>query len=206
MKVVVINANPKKKGALATLVEEASRAASESGAEVEELRLADLDIGYCRFCMTCYRDTAGPIGCCSQEDDMKWILPRLRAADGYIMASPVSSGHGNAIYKTFFERCAYTAGSSEGKILWLKGCPVSRWTDRQRFTVTLVSAGTMPTWMRRLCDVATSQMKEMSKRSFNARVVGTLYAGKLSFRRLKDRDIRKARDLGRDLVSAIRST
>lgn len=38
MKIVVVNASPRKKGALSALVYEASRAASESGAEVEELR------------------------------------------------------------------------------------------------------------------------------------------------------------------------
>lgn len=202
MKVVLINANPKKKGALATLIEEASSGASEGGAEVEELRLADLDIGYCKFCMTCYRDTESPIGRCSQEDDMMWILERLRLADAYIIATPVSSGHGNAIFKTFFERCAYTAGSSRGKILWLKGIPTSRFTDKQRYAVTIATAGTMPTYLRKLCDVATKQMKELSRLSFNAETIGTLYAGELTFKGLKDKDRRRARELGRSLTQA----
>jgi multimeric flavodoxin WrbA len=205
MKIVVINANPKKKGALTTLVEEASQGASERGAEVEELRLADLDIGYCRFCMTCYKDPESPIGRCAQDDDMKWILPKLKEADGYIIATQVSSGHGNAIFKTFFERCAYTAGSSRGKILWMKGVPVSRFTDRQRFAVTLATAGTIPTRLRMLCDVATKQMKEMAKLSFNAEVIETLYAGELTFKGLKDKDVREAREMGRALASKIRA-
>ncbi|MBN2028242.1 MAG: flavodoxin family protein [Actinobacteria bacterium] len=202
VKVVVINANPKKKGALATLIEEASSAAAQGGAEVEELRLADLDIGYCKFCMTCYRDTESPIGRCSQEDDMKWILERLKEADAYIIATPVSSGHGNAIFKTFFERCAYTAGSSKGKLLWLKGIPTSRFTDKRRHAVTIATAGTMPNYLRKLCDIATKQMKELSKLSFNAETIGTLYAGELVFKGLKDKHRRKARELGRLLAQA----
>jgi multimeric flavodoxin WrbA len=78
----------------------------EQGAEVEELRLADLDVRYCRFCMTCYTDTEAPIGTCPQDDDMRWILPALREADGYILGTQVSSGHADAIMKTFIERCA----------------------------------------------------------------------------------------------------
>lgn len=200
MKVVLINANPKNKGALATLVEEASSGASRGGAEVEELRLADLDIGYCKFCMTCYRDTESAMGRCSQKDDMAWVLEKLREADAYIIATPVSSGHANAIFKTFFERCAYTAGSSKGKLLWLKGIPTSRFTDKQRYAVTIATAGTIPAYLRRLCDVATKQMKELSRLSFNAETIGTLYAGELTFKGLKDKDRRKARELGRLLA------
>jgi len=203
MNIIVINASARQGGMLSTLVKEASRSAAENGAVVEEIRLADLNIRYCRFCMTCYRDTESQIGKCSQDDDMKLILPKLRAADGYIIATQVSSGHANAIFKTFMERCAYTAGSSKGKVLWMKGIPVTRFVDRQRFAVTLATAGTIPAWLRKLCDTATNQMKEIARRSFNARVVGTLYAGELTFKGLKKRDIQKAYDLGKKLVAEI---
>ncbi|MHB8895868.1 MAG: flavodoxin family protein [Candidatus Geothermincolia bacterium] len=205
MKIIVINASPKKKGTLSTLAEEAARGASEAGADVEELRLADLNIGYCKFCMTCFRDPESPIGRCPQEDDMKWILPKLKEADGYIIATQVSSGQGNAIFKTFFERCAYTAGCSKGKILWMKGVPISRFTGRPRLAVTIASAGTIPHWLRMVCDTATRQMKEMSKRSFNAGVIGTLYAGEQTTKGLKGRDIRKAHDLGKALVTELQA-
>lgn len=206
MKIVAINASPKKGGALSTLIAETVRTAREQGADVELLRLADLDVRYCRFCMTCYKDTESPIGTCPQDDDMQWILPALREADGYILGTQVSSGHANAIMKTFIERCAYTAGSSKGKLLWLKGLPTSRFTDRRRCAVTLATAGTVPSWLRFLCDTATSQMKETARLSFNARVIGTLYAGEQTFRGLVDSDIRKAGMLGERLVSAIKTS
>jgi hypothetical protein len=205
MNIVIINASPRKEGRVATLVEEVARSLADKGAQVEHLRLADLKIGYCRFCMGCYRDPDSPIGKCILDDDMQWILPKLKAADGYVMATQVSSGHANAIFKTFFERCAYTAGSSKGKILWMKGIPVSRFTDRRRFAVTIATAGTIPTWLRMLCDTATGQMKELADCALNAKVIGTLYAGEQTFKGLKDSDRRKARKLGEDLVAAINS-
>ncbi len=204
MKIVAINASPRKDGAVSALVEEASKIVAEEGAEVDQLRLATLNIGYCRFCMTCYRDPKSPIGRCSLNDDMKWILPKLKDADGYILATQVSSGHANAIFKTFFERCAYTAGSSKGQILWMKGIPVPRFTDRQRFAVTIAAAGTIPAWLRKICDTATGQMKELAKLAFNARVVGTLYAGEITFKGLQEKDRLKARRLGQRLVGRVR--
>jgi len=206
MKIIAINASPKKKGSLSTLVSEAVGGVKVHGAEVEEIRLADQDIRYCRFCMTCYRDPDSDIGRCSQDDDMRWILPALKAADGYILATQVSSGHGNAIFKTFMERCVYTAGSPKGKFLWLKGIPVSRFTDRKRFAVTIATAGGVPSWMRVFCDTATRQMKEMADLSFNARVIGTLYAGEQTFKGLQDTDRRKARTLGEKLVVKIKDS
>ena len=203
MKIVAINASPKRDGSVSALLEEVSKMVAEEGAEVDQLRLATLNIGYCRFCMTCYRDSESPIGKCSLNDDMKWILPKLKDADGYIIATQVSSGHANAIFKTFFERCAYTAGSSKGHILWLKGIPVPRFTDRQRFAVTIAAAGTIPAWLRKLCDTATSQMKELAKLAFNAKVVGTLYAGEITFKGLQEKDRLKARRLGQRLVDRI---
>lgn len=204
MKVAVITSNPKTKGALAGLTAEAARGAEEAGAEVEEVRLADKNIGYCRFCMTCYRDAGSSTGRCVQEDDMASILEKLKEADGYIMVSPVSSGHANALFKTFFERCCYTAGRP-GRILWIKGPPESRWTDKQRYAVTVVTAGTMPTWLRALCNIATRQMKELSKCAFNARVIGSQYAGAVNVGGFKRSYTEGAYSLGRSLVEEIAS-
>ncbi len=80
MKVLAITGNPKKKGALATLVEEAARGAAAGGAEVEEIRIADRDIGYCRFCMTCREDHGPGIASCAQKDDMGEILEKIKDA------------------------------------------------------------------------------------------------------------------------------
>lgn len=201
MKVLVITANPKKKGALATLTAEAARGLSDSGVKVEEIRLADHDIGYCNFCFKCIRDTISELGPCSQDDDMRQLLQKARDADGFVLASQVSSGHVNARFKTFIERSAYTAGRS-GRLLFLKGVPESRFTDKQRFAVTLVTAGAIPSWLRIFCNTATRQMKELARCGYNAKVVGKLYAGMVRDG-LKERDREKAYVLGRELGNVI---
>ena len=202
MRVLVITSNPKTKGALASLTEEAVRGATEAGAEVEQIRLADCNIGYCKFCMTCFKDKDSPIGPCVQKDDMKWILEKLKKADGYVMVSQVSSGHLNARFKTFVERCCYTAGRA-GRMLGIEGIPETRFTDKHRFTVTIVSAGSIPSWLRAFCNTATKQMEELSKYTFNSKVIGRQYAGNLTFGGYKKSYGDKAYRLGRHLVEKI---
>mgnify|MGYP001489666792 CR=1 FL=1 len=201
MKVLVITANPKKEGALASLTEAAARGLSDSGVEVEEVRLADLNIGYCTFCFKCLRDTESEIGGCSQDDDMKQLLQKARDADGFVFASQVSSGHANALFKTFGERSTYTAGRA-GRLLFLKGVPETRFTDKRRFAVTLVSAGAIPAWLRVVCNTATRQMSELARNGYNATVIGRLYAGMVRDG-LKERDREKAYRLGRKLGNRI---
>lgn len=196
MKVLVITSNPRKTGALATLTEDAARGARDADAEVEEIRLAECDIGYCRFCMTCFKDKHSPIGRCVQHDDMSRLLEKLREADGYVMASPVSSGHANALFKTFFERCCYTAGRSS-RLLWMDGLP------KTRFTVTIVSASAIPAWLRVVCNTATRQMAELSGRAFNSKVIGRLYAGNLRSGGFKESYSDEAYSLGRLLAQRI---
>lgn len=200
MKILVIDGNPKKKGALATLVGEVARGASEAGAEVEALRLADMDIRYCRFCMKCYKDTGSEIASCAIKDDMEEVREKIKEADGYILACPTSSGHANAVMKTFIERSTYTVGRSTGRTLFIKGIPESRLTDRRRCAMTVTTAGAVPAWLRMACNGSTREMVELADRVFNAEVLTNMYIGRLSFRGLKDREKQKAYQVGGELA------
>lgn len=195
MKILVITSNPKKKGALASLTEEAVRGAKDVGAEVEEVRLSDCNIGYCRFCMNCFKDKDADIGPCVQDDDMQSILPKIKEADGFILVSPVSSGHANARFKTFIERCVYTAGRP-GRLLWMTGPPEPRCTNKKRYAVTIVSAGVIPAWLRVFCNTATRQMVELCRCVFNAKVIGKEYAGNLADGGLTKKQLDRAYALG----------
>jgi hypothetical protein len=62
----------------------------------------------------------------------------------------------------------------------------------------------VPTWLRFVCNTVTRQMKEMCKRSFNASVIATLYAGERTFKGLKERGVHKAYELGKALASQLR--
>ena len=90
-------------------------------------------------------------------------------------------------------------------MLWIYGLPRSRFTDKDRYAVTIVSAGNMPNWLKPFCNVATRQMKELAARGFNARTIGSLYAGSLLSRGYKQAYGEEAYRLGRSLAETIAS-
>jgi putative NADPH-quinone reductase len=204
MKVLVISGNPKKSGALAELTAEAARGASENGADVEEVRLAEKDLGYCRFCMKCHEDIDSPVSFCVQKDDLNGILEKVRDADCYILACPASGGHANAIMKTFIERTTWTLGRPTRNILWVKGCPESRIADRRRYAASITTAGVVPTWSRAFCNGSTREMCSHARGMFNAKIVGRLYAGSILKRGVTGSDKVRAHVLGRRLVETAR--
>ncbi|MBN2025334.1 MAG: flavodoxin family protein [Actinobacteria bacterium] len=202
MKILAISGNPKSEGALATLHDEATRGAAEAGAEVETIRLAEKDIGCCRFCLNCLEDTASDIAACVQKDDMAEILHKIKEADGFILSCPMSSGHINAHMKIFEERCVMTLCTPTKKILWVSGIPESRIGDKKRHAVTITTTGAIPNVLRPVFHGSTREMASMARDIFNAETVGNLYAGRLWFRKLSRREKKKAYKLGRSLVQA----
>jgi multimeric flavodoxin WrbA len=205
MKILAITGNPRKSGALAALTEETVKGSAKAGANVQIIRLAEGNIGCCRFCLQCYKDFDARIGKCAQEDDMDGILKQIDEADGFILSCPMSSGHENAIMKVFEERCTYTLGRPARRILWVKGIPESRIKDKKRYAVVITTAGSVPTWSRVLCNGSTREMSALARDIFNAEVVGKLYAGGLRFRELMENEKEKAVDLGRVLTERIKA-
>lgn len=202
MKVLIITANPRNSGSLASLTSEAARGASVAGAQVEEIRLADMDIAYCRFCLKCHDDVDSDIAYCVQKDDLNGLLDKVREADAFVLACPMSGGHASAIMKTFIERTTWTLGRPTRQMLWIKGIPESRITERERRAVTITTTGVIPAWSRALCDGSTREMSAMAKGIFNAKILGSLYAGNIFKHGVTRRQLRKAYDLGRTLQDA----
>ena len=84
LKVLGIFGSPRRGGNTDLLLAEALRGAAAAGARTEEIRLCDWEIHPCRGCQACSRD-----GECILGDAMQEIYPRLQAADGIILASPI---------------------------------------------------------------------------------------------------------------------
>ena len=202
MKVLAITGNPKSSGALATLTEEAARGAVEAGADVEFIRLAEKDIGCCRFCLACLEDSTSDIAACVQKDDMGEILRKIKEADGFILSCPMSSGHMNALMKMFEERCAFTLCTATRKVLWVTGIPESRITEKQRYAVTITTTGVIPNVLRFFFRASTREMASMARQNLNAAVLGSQYAGRLGYRKLSRLEKRKAYRLGKSLAAA----
>lgn len=99
-KVLILSGSPRKGGNSDLLCEEFAKGAQEAGHEVEKIRVAEKNIGYCRACYGC-RGT----GKCVIKDDMAELLEKMVAADVFVLASPVYYYSIDAQMKAVIDRC-----------------------------------------------------------------------------------------------------
>jgi hypothetical protein len=90
MKVLAINASPRRGGNTECLVLEALRAAKDAGASGELLRLQTMKIDYCIGCRKCKKP--GYKSICSIKDDMTSIYEKIIACDAMIVGFPIYTG------------------------------------------------------------------------------------------------------------------
>lgn len=199
MKVLSVSGSYRKGKTIDTLVGRAIEGvlAAAPGATVDSVFLKDKHIEYCRNCMTCRNDDpAKPRATCVIPDDMQEIYPLLEAADAFIFGTPVNIGAETAILKAFLERVCWVMARPGCHPL--KGCPEPRSARRKR-AIVIVSAGVVPTILRRFCDRATAMVRDVCETCLNARVVGSMYAGAVE-KRGADPYLDRAYQLGRRLA------
>lgn len=185
-KILVVIGSPRRNGNSASLAKEAAAGAREAGAKVETVFLQGMNIQPCTACDACRRKLKKD---CILKDDMRALYPKLRAADGIVIASPIYWFTVSAQTKLFMDRW-YALGGDDGYALAGK-----------KFAVVLAYADADP-----FSSGAVNALR-MFQDAFNyigAEVVGTVYGSAW-----KTGEIRKnkalmdsARELGRKLAGA----
>jgi multimeric flavodoxin WrbA len=113
MRVIGIISSPSRNGNTAVLVREALSGAASSGAEVEEIVLAEHNLRYCTGCGECLVR-----GRCGLPDGFEEIRQKIYAADGIVLGSPTYCADLNATMKNLFDRLgmlAYLTSALGGK-------------------------------------------------------------------------------------------
>lgn len=105
-KVLILSGSPRKYGNSDILCDEFMRGATESGNEVEKIRVSEKKVGYCMGCYYC----ANHNGECAIKDDMAEIMEKLINADVIVLASPVYFYSIDAQLKAVIDRtvCRWT--------------------------------------------------------------------------------------------------
>ena len=85
MKVLGINASPRKNANTQSLVEAVLDGAAEKGAETRMVHLRELTINGCLGCEGCKKQ----LGKCVQKDDMTTLLQEMTGYDAIVMGTPV---------------------------------------------------------------------------------------------------------------------
>jgi len=200
MKILAIIGSYRKGKTIDTLVDKAIEGATVNKQNVtaDKIYLIDKKIAYCKNCMTCRNDDPEKeVAKCVIADDLQAIYPAILEADGFIFGSPVNCGTVTAVMKTFLERTVWVFGRPGSRPI--NGCPEPR-SAKEKRAIIILSSGIIPPILRRFCDDATSLIKGQCGCSFNAKVMGTLYAGAIEKKGLNTY-MDRAYNLGMKLTS-----
>jgi NAD(P)H-dependent FMN reductase len=100
MKIIGINASPRKKANTQTLVEAALAGAAEKGADTRLVNLRELTINGCLGCEGCKKQ----LGKCVQKDDLTPLLQEMATCDAIVLGTPVYWYHVSAQFKMLVDR------------------------------------------------------------------------------------------------------
>jgi multimeric flavodoxin WrbA len=120
VKVLAINASPRKYGNTYKLLKVAVKAAEENGGEVDVIHLYDYALKPCKGCISDDEEACRPP--CLMEDDAWEVLKKVRDSDALIVATPIywygPPGHLKTLIDkmTVFENMAIIEGRS-----WVEG-------------------------------------------------------------------------------------
>jgi multimeric flavodoxin WrbA len=100
VKIVIINASPRKTGATAkTLNEFAENLSARNGTEVKSINLSDYKLNFCLGCCGCYKT-----GVCHIDDDAEMISALIDSADGVIIGTPTYASNVSGQLKVLIDR------------------------------------------------------------------------------------------------------
>ncbi|MGD9330606.1 MAG: flavodoxin family protein [Desulfobacterales bacterium] len=100
MKVIGINASPRKKANTQTLVETVLEGAAGQGVQTRLVHLRELNINGCLGCEGCKKQ----LGKCVQKDDLTPLLREMAACDAIVLGTPVYWFHVTAQFKILVDR------------------------------------------------------------------------------------------------------
>ncbi len=109
-KVLIFNGSPRRKGNTVVLINEFTKALTESDIEFEIFNLNEMNIKPCQHCNWCVNNNALS---CVQKDDMNDLYPKLLEAEKIVLASPVFWFNISAQLKLFIDRLYALQGEKE---------------------------------------------------------------------------------------------
>jgi multimeric flavodoxin WrbA len=101
-KILAVVGSPRKGGNTEILVLKMAEGAEAAGAQVEVIRLGELQIRECDGCHACWRGRP-----CSKKDDMQGIYPKIAASETIVFGTPVYWYGPTALMKAFIDRFVY---------------------------------------------------------------------------------------------------
>ena len=183
-KVVVLLGSPRRKGNSALLAARIARGARGAGAKVETVFLQDLNIAPCKSCYACQKENSKG---CSINDAMQEVYPKLLAAEGWVIASPVYWFTMSAQTKLFMDRCFALLANAKESFAGKRIAIAMSYGDADPFVSGCVNA------LRTFQDAFSYT---------GAKIVGMVYGSAFGAGEIRTNEVllKEAEKLGRDLV------
>ena len=109
MKVIVLNASPRKRANTAELCKCVVEGARSNGADVEYINLYSYDFKGCMSCFACHLKKNKDNPLCYWRDDLKEILKKCLEADAIVIGTPIYYGSITSYAQAFLERLLFAA-------------------------------------------------------------------------------------------------
>ena len=103
MRILILNASPRKTGNISSMVSTMADEARQNGAEIDIINVNSLNVRPCIACMKCRTEHK----CVMPEDDAQRVLSMIRAADAMVIAAPCYWGNMPGTLKVLFDRIVY---------------------------------------------------------------------------------------------------
>ena len=109
MKVIAINASPRKKWNTATLLEHALKGAEEAGAQTELIHLIDLKFSGCVSCFGCKKLNKDneTTRFCALKDELTPVLEKIMSSNVILLGSPIYINDVTGLFRNLIERLAF---------------------------------------------------------------------------------------------------
>ena len=195
-RLLAINGSYREHGVIDQAVAAMAEALEAAGAQVEQVRLRDVPIEFCRNCRECTQVPGEAPGRCVQSDAMQGLIERIEAADGYILACPTNFYSVTALFKRFMERLIVYAYWP-----WGRTAPKMRRKGGDKPAILIASCAA-PGLMGRLFYTTLKQLN-MTAKTIGARAVGRRFIGLISHEPqpgLKQKEIQRLHNIARRLL------
>ena len=107
MKIIGINASPRKGWNTDLMVNEALKGAASKGAETEMVQLFDLRFRGCISCFGCKKIDGSGVGRCVCSDELLPVLDKIHHCDGLVLGSPIYIGDVTSSMRALIERLTF---------------------------------------------------------------------------------------------------
>jgi multimeric flavodoxin WrbA len=189
-KIVGILGSFKKDGNVAIMLQELLKSAEESGNNVKQINLCDLNLEYCRACMYCRQN-----GRCILNDDLDSLAGEIINADVVVLAAPTYWANVPAIVKNLFDRMA-------GYVMQTKknGIPAPECSKNQQYI--LLTACSTPFPLNIVCGQSTGSLRAMTeffKLSGMSKKASVVLPGTLGMKSRPDKVMDKVKEIGKSI-------